>query len=79
MDRLKNGKITAEEAERELGGGAKVEEWHLPLGVDADASSSSAEASDDASGPPADETPEEAKARELVERIAREVDAESPG
>jgi hypothetical protein len=79
LERLKSGKITAEEAERELGGRADVKEWRLTLGDDADDSSPTAESSDDASGPPAEETPEEARARELVERIAREVDAEAGG
>ena len=66
VDRLKRGEITAEEAERELG--AHVKEWHIKLDDDPEPSESSTD-----EAPRSDETPEEAKARELVERIARDV------
>jgi hypothetical protein len=69
LERLKRREITAEQAELELGGhvhGAATGGSHEPQ----------APHEDPADGAPPDETAEERTARELVERIAREVDAE---
>ena len=69
LDRLERGEITADEAERLLSGGATVRERLLTAGE--------AATKPEAAEPGViEETEEEAKARELVERIAREVDDE---
>jgi hypothetical protein len=68
VERLERGEIMEAEAERLLGGEARVVEWKI------DASSDERETGDE---PPLD--PDDAKAREMIERIAREVDAETGG
>lgn len=65
LARLERGEITAEEAGRLLGGVGR--EWRY---------STDGAAGDGPEAQPRAETEEEAKARELVERIAREVDEE---
>jgi hypothetical protein len=75
LERLRKREITVEEAERLLGGHVEVRERRVTLGAAAE----SDPATDDVPSEPVDETPEERAARELVERIAREVDAESAG
>lgn len=65
LDRLERGEITAEEAGRRLGGVGH--EWRF--------STDEAEP-EEPPAPSRAETEEEATARELVERIAREVDEE---
>jgi hypothetical protein len=70
VDRLERQEITADEAERLLGGTVRV--FDLSIGT----------APEDAEAAPAParvETSEEALARQLVERIAEEVDAEEAG
>ena len=79
VERLKKGEITGEQAEQLLGG--HVEDWQLTVGKDAseDPSIWARPTAPDEPTEPADETSEEEKARLLVERIAREVDAEGDG
>ena len=76
VERLKKGEITGEQAEQLLGG--HVDEWRLKSGKDDsdDPSVWARPAAPDEPTEPAAETSEEEKARLLVERIAREVDAE---
>ena len=66
VDRFERGAIDAAEAGRLL----------IDSVQRADASAKGAPESSDEAAVDPNETPEEAKARELVERIAREVDAE---
>ena len=61
LERLERGELTVAQAERLLVGGAPEREpWSW----------------EEPEEPRADETPEEAEARALVERIAQEIDAE---
>jgi len=72
--RFERGEITAKEAERLLGEGAYAFEFSVGNGSDSEG--------DSVPGPPekpAFESPEDVRARELVERIAREVDEETRG
>ena len=61
LERLERGELTASQAERLLVGGSAIDE---PFGLE----------EPDEQRP--HETPEEAQARLLVERIAQEIDAE---
>ena len=67
IEQLEAGELTAEEAERRLGG-AILEEWRFTAG--------DAARDETKTKPKPAETEDEATARELVERIAREVDEE---
>ena len=71
--RLERGEISEREAERLLGADVRVAEVRLGDAGDAGAAQSAAAPS---SLPPP-ESAEDARARELVERIAREVDEET--
>jgi hypothetical protein len=64
-----------EHAAEQLGG--KVRTWELELGDEPAAQHEPTASAQDAGAH--SESPEDAKARELVERIARQVDAESRG
>jgi hypothetical protein len=68
--RLERGEISEQEAERLLGADVRVGEVRLE-----DAGAAETAATPGASAPP--ESAEDARARELVERIAREVDEET--
>ena len=72
--RFENGEITAEEAERLLGGSARAFGFAIGTGED-----ESREAGPKPPSKPRVESSEDAAARELVERIAREVDEETHG
>ena len=73
LERLREHEITVEEAERLLVGDVEVREERVVL---ADAADPVAEESPGEPADETDETAEEQAARELAERIAREVDAE---
>ena len=66
VERFERGELTAEQAEAALGPGARVRTFRAGLGDTHE---------DDR--PPAPEGDEEARAGEMVERIAREVDEET--
>ena len=74
VGRFERGEITAEEAERLLGGGARAFGFSIPTGED-----ESREAVPNPPSKPPVESSEDAAARELVERIAREVDEQTGG
>jgi hypothetical protein len=69
VDQLERGEISEQEARDRLGADVSLFFHELQLGGDDERHRSA--------GPPHAETDEEARARELVERIAREVDAET--
>ena len=70
VERLERGEISEEEAERVLGADVRVAEVRL-----GHAGADEPDATPGSSPPP--ESAEDARARELVERIAREVDEET--
>ncbi len=72
VERLERGEISEAEAEGLLGAGADVRVFEWRVG-----GASNDGRSGEASEP--SESPEDAKAREMIERIAQEVDAETGG
>jgi hypothetical protein len=77
LDRLENGEITVEEAARALGGNAHISEFSVggEPQEKRDPQPSTAAASSPATAPA--ELTEDEKAREMIDRIARELDAET--
>jgi hypothetical protein len=65
VERLERGEISEEEAEKLLGGDVRILELRIGGGTDAPAE--------------AKESSEDAKAREMIEKIAQQVDAEGRG
>jgi hypothetical protein len=72
VDRLEKGEITAGEAQKLLGGTVRV--FDVSIGNEPEEANEDREP---VSAEETDETSEERKARELIERIAREVDEET--